>query len=99
MDRRDVRAGATRAVAAPPLVPEISLHLASAVTPLWRATEAKLAARDVPPPYWAFAWPGGQALARYLLDHPRGRGPLGARFRRRHRVGRDRRGQGRRGRA
>jgi predicted nicotinamide N-methyase len=57
---------------APPLVPEIALHLASEVTPLWRATEATLAARDVPPPYWAFAWPGGQALARYLLDQPRG---------------------------
>ena len=65
--------------AAPPLVPEISLHLASAVTPLWRATEATLAARDVPPPYWAFAWPGGQALARYVLDEPavvRGRSVL-----------------------
>jgi predicted nicotinamide N-methyase len=56
--------------ATPPLVPEIRLHLASAVTPLWRATEATLAAREVPPPYWAFAWPGGQALARYILDDP-----------------------------
>jgi len=56
----------------PPLVPEIRLHLASEVTPLWRATEATLAERNVPPPYWAFAWPGGQALARYLLDHPAG---------------------------
>jgi predicted nicotinamide N-methyase len=61
---------AQTALIAPPLVPEIRLHLASAVTPLWRATEATLAARDVPPPYWAFAWPGGQALARYLLDNP-----------------------------
>ncbi len=52
------------------LVPEIRLHLATEVTPLWRATEAVLAARDVPPPYWAFAWPGGQALARYILDRP-----------------------------
>lgn len=57
-------------LAAPPLVPEIRLCLASAVTPLWRATEATLAAREVPPPYWAFAWPGGQALARYVLDAP-----------------------------
>jgi len=57
-------------LAAPPLVPEIRLYLASAVTPLWRATEATLAAREVPPPYWAFAWPGGQALARYVLDNP-----------------------------
>src|SRR5262249_35674098 len=60
---------AQTALASPPLVPEIRLHLASAVTPLWRATEATLAAREVPPPYWAFAWPGGQALARYVLDH------------------------------
>lgn len=57
------------ALTAPPLVPEIRLYLASAVTPLWWATEATLAAREVPPPYWAFAWPGGQALARYILDH------------------------------
>ena len=61
---------AQTALVAPPLVPEIRLHLADAVTPLWRATEATLAARDVPPPYWAFAWPGGQALARYILDDP-----------------------------
>jgi len=58
------------AIAAVPLVPELRLHLATHVTPLWEATEASLAAADLPPPYWAFAWPGGQALARYLLDHP-----------------------------
>jgi predicted nicotinamide N-methyase len=57
------------ALAAPPLVPEVRLYLASEVTPLWEATEATLAAAYVPPPYWAFAWPGGQALARYVLDH------------------------------
>jgi predicted nicotinamide N-methyase len=57
-------------VASPPLVPEIRLHLASEVVPLWQATEANLTERGLPPPYWAFAWPGGQALARYLLDHP-----------------------------
>jgi len=70
---------AQTALVVPPLVPEIRLHLASAVTPLWRATEATLAAREVPPPYWAFAWPGGQALARYILDDPtvvRGRSVL-----------------------
>lgn len=61
---------AQTAVAAPPLVPEIRLHLASEVTALWHATEATLAAGALPPPYWAFAWPGGQALARYLLDDP-----------------------------
>lgn len=52
------------------LVPEIRLHLASEVTPLWQATEATLAQNNLPPPYWAFAWPGGQALARHVLDHP-----------------------------
>ena len=57
-------------VMAPPLVPEIKLYLASEVVPLWRATEEELAASGLPPPYWAFAWAGGQALARYLLDHP-----------------------------
>jgi len=55
---------------APPLVPEISLHLATEVIPLWRSTEEELAAQGVPPPYWAFAWAGGQALARYVIDNP-----------------------------
>jgi predicted nicotinamide N-methyase len=58
------------AIAAPPLVPEITLHLASEITPLWQATEASLAREQLPPPYWAFAWAGGQALARHVLDHP-----------------------------
>ncbi len=57
-------------IASPPLVPEIRLHLASEVVPLWQATETNLTEHGLPPPYWAFAWPGGQALARYLLDHP-----------------------------
>lgn len=56
-------------LAAPPLVPEIDLHLATEVVPLWRKTEEKLETEGVPPPYWAFAWAGGQALARYVLDH------------------------------
>ncbi len=60
---------ANTAVAAPPLLPEIRLHLAGEVTPLWQATEASLARSGLPPPFWAFAWAGGQALARYLLDH------------------------------
>lgn len=55
---------------APPLVPEIRLHLATEVVPLWRKTEEELEAIGVPPPYWAFAWAGGQALARFILDHP-----------------------------
>ncbi|HRH19802.1 MAG TPA: methyltransferase [Brevundimonas sp.] len=50
--------------------PEISLWLADEVTPIWRLTEEKLGEMGVPPPFWAFAWAGGQALARYLLDHP-----------------------------
>jgi predicted nicotinamide N-methyase len=56
--------------ASTPLVPELSLQLASELLPLWRKTERELEAEGVPPPYWAFAWAGGQALARYLLDHP-----------------------------
>jgi predicted nicotinamide N-methyase len=58
------------AILAPPLVPEIRLYLATQMTPIWHATEETLARGAVPPPYWAFAWAGGQALARYLLDHP-----------------------------
>ena len=53
---------------APPLVPEVKLHLATEVVPLWRKTEEELEAEGIPPPYWAFAWAGGQALARYVLD-------------------------------
>jgi len=56
-------------LAAPPLTPEIRLHLATEITPIWEATEATLEANNLPPPYWAFAWPGGQALTRFLLDH------------------------------
>ena len=62
---------ANTALIAPPLVPEIQLHLATEVVPLWRKTEEELEAEGVPPPYWAFAWAGGQALARYVLDHPK----------------------------
>jgi predicted nicotinamide N-methyase len=58
------------AIAVPPLVPEIRLYLATEVTPIWLATEETLARSGLPPPFWAFAWAGGQALARYLLDHP-----------------------------
>jgi predicted nicotinamide N-methyase len=57
-------------VKSPPLVPEIRLRLTTEVTPLWQATEESLSRGPVPPPFWAFAWAGGQALARYLLDHP-----------------------------
>jgi predicted nicotinamide N-methyase len=53
-----------------PLVPEIVLHLASELTPIWQATEAWLSAHNAEPPFWAFVWPGGQALARHVLDDP-----------------------------
>ena len=53
-----------------PLLPEIALHLATEITPLWKATEESLRESNVPPPYWAFAWPGGQAVARLVLDRP-----------------------------
>lgn len=54
----------------PPLVPEIRLHLAEESLPIWQKTEEELGEINVPPPFWAFAWAGGQALARYLLDQP-----------------------------
>jgi len=56
--------------AAPPLVPEIMLHLARDVFELWEKTEQDTGYAELPPPFWAFPWAGGQALARYLLDHP-----------------------------
>ncbi|MGX9962187.1 class I SAM-dependent methyltransferase [Roseomonas sp. F4] len=58
------------AVARPALVPEIALHLATEITPIWQATEAWLAEEGIEPPFWAFAWPGGLALARTVLDQP-----------------------------
>ena len=53
-----------------PIVPELSLRLATESTALWRATEAWLEEMGLAPPYWAFSWVGGQALARFVLDHP-----------------------------
>src|SRR6266567_6248306 len=52
-----------------PFVPRFRLHLAEQLVPLWQATEWRAAAPQ-PPPFWAFAWPGSQALARYLVDDP-----------------------------
>jgi predicted nicotinamide N-methyase len=59
----------------PPLVPDVQLFLAAEVMALWGETELLRGAKELglgelPPPYWAFAWPGGQALARYIIDHP-----------------------------
>ena len=56
-------------VMAPPLVPEVKLHLAHEAVPLWQKTEEELGEMGLPPPFWAFAWAGGQALSRYVLDH------------------------------
>ncbi len=53
-----------------PLVPEITLHIAHEAVPLWHKTEEELGEMGLPPPFWAFAWAGGQALARYILDNP-----------------------------
>jgi predicted nicotinamide N-methyase len=56
-------------VLAPPLVPEIKLRLAHEILPIWRSSEEQLGEIGLPPPFWAFAWAGGQALARHVLDH------------------------------
>ena len=61
---------AQTAIARPPLVPEIALHLATEITPIWQATEAWLGETGIEPPFWAFAWPGSQAMARLILDEP-----------------------------
>lgn len=53
-----------------PHTPSISLWLADEITPIWRLTEEELGEIGLPPPFWAFAWSGGQGLARYILDHP-----------------------------
>lgn len=53
-----------------PHAPEISLWLADEITPIWRLTEEELGAMGLPPPFWAFAWAGGQGLARWLIDNP-----------------------------
>jgi predicted nicotinamide N-methyase len=67
--RRDFIVAHTRLLS-PPLVPELRLWLADEAVPLWQKTEDELGAIGLPPPFWAFAWAGGQALARYVLDNP-----------------------------
>ena len=54
----------------PPHTPELTLYLADELEPVWRQTEEALSAMGLPPPFWAFAWAGGQGLARFVLDHP-----------------------------
>jgi predicted nicotinamide N-methyase len=61
---------ANTVVDTPPACPEVKLWLATEVTPLWEATEATLMRANLPPPYWAFCWAGGQALTRFVLDRP-----------------------------
>lgn len=61
---------ANTALMRPPHVPEIALHLADEAHDLWHRTEEELSEIGLPPPFWAFAWAGGQGLARYVLDHP-----------------------------
>jgi predicted nicotinamide N-methyase len=67
--RRDFIVANTR-LQRPPHTPEIRLHLADEITPIWKLTEEALEEIGLPPPFWAFAWAGGQALARYLIDTP-----------------------------
>jgi predicted nicotinamide N-methyase len=67
--RRDFVLANTRLLR-PPLVPGISLLLADEAVPIWKRTEEELNLLGLPPPFWAFAWAGGQALARYILDNP-----------------------------
>ncbi len=57
-------------VARSAFVPEIPLYLATEITPIWQATEEWLAEAGIEPPFWAFAWPGSQAMARLMLDEP-----------------------------
>lgn len=61
--------GSTR-LGSVPLVPEIRLYQASEPMSVWQHTERVTGRTGLDPPFWAFAWAGGQALARYLLDHP-----------------------------
>lgn len=62
---------ANTSLTAAPHVPEIRMHLADEAHDLWLKTEDELAAIGLPPPFWAFAWAGGQGLARYIIDHPK----------------------------
>jgi predicted nicotinamide N-methyase len=70
LDERQRFIAANTHLAAVPYAPEIRLHVAEEATELWRKTEDELGKIGLPPPFWAFPWAGGQALARYVLDHP-----------------------------
>ncbi len=62
---------ANTSILSPPLVPELNLYLAHEALPIWQKTEDELGEIGLPPPFWAFAWAGGQALSRYILDTPK----------------------------
>ncbi len=68
-DLRDLVLRRTR-LSRPPVVPELQLHLADDMDHAWTSVQDELDDGELPPPFWAFAWLGGQALARYVLDHP-----------------------------
>jgi predicted nicotinamide N-methyase len=69
VNKRDFIRAHTR-LAPVPLTPEIRLYSADDSTALWIKTEAELRETGLPPPFWAFPWAGGQALARHVLDNP-----------------------------
>jgi predicted nicotinamide N-methyase len=69
LDRRRALVLARTRLERPPAVPELVLHLADDIVEPWQSLEAELDAGELPPPFWAFAWLGGQAIARYVLDH------------------------------
>ena len=68
-ERRDLVLARTRP-GHPPVVPELRLHLADDMDAAWASLQAELDDGELPPPFWAFAWLGGQALARHVLDRP-----------------------------
>ena len=69
-DRRSELVLARTRLQRPPVVPELQLHLADDMDEAWQHLQDELDAGELPPPYWAFAWLGGQAVARHVLDHP-----------------------------
>lgn len=69
-DEQRTLIGSVAAVSSVPLVPELELHLLPPTHPLWHASPEEAARHGLDMPFWAFAWPGGQALARWVLDHP-----------------------------
>jgi len=69
-DEADAFVRANSSLRPVPMVPELTLYLADDAIGVWEASERDARRTELPPPFWAFAWPGGQALARHILDHP-----------------------------